>query len=761
MMRVGVSPRSRSPTDHGATHPVPPVGMGSEPWPLMERAALPLLVALLGLPSADYQLFDGLPLSAWPELVALIVVLPLLVSRGLRRLHARSIRTWPRAWRMGFGAIAVGAVALKVSLLVSGTHAGFLGCYRSPLSDPPAGPCERSFENPFFRFAVTRIDPVIYFGERDWDLGFLNSNRFNFDPAPSLRTPLRQRIPIAVTWQGVIERGEPWAARITYVGEATIAVPAEATADGVTVRLPPHYGSPATVLVPVPAGRHALRIEYEFNDGSRHGGPAPPGPGATFRLARGRGPDGSQPGSPVTAVKPPASWRTLAASADVAVALLIVPLLSLYARLLWRDAWYLALAAVATPLADRFDLARVGLPTSLELCLLLVLLAVPLLGRPWRRRLVAASLALPYVALFTTLHTFHRLAVVTLREARGDPLTYESQARAILETWSLQGGEPIYRMQPAFRYIRFLERLVLGDGDGFVTIVSLAALYWAFYWAFARLWPRPRCSRLRAAAFAAMACAVLALLSSPPIVFFVQVSLSEYPTWISLPLLFPLLLLSRVPRDWLKGAVLVSLSCLTRMNQIPPLLGIMAVFARRAWPIRRGPTLAAIALVLGTLALPTVHNLHYGGQPVWGTANQGRPVNTVIPPRDLLRVPRDPEVRSRVWYQVDHMFYLHALRDAFPRGEYVSWVAIHSIQILWLTVGLLTLVRRAAPGMTKILLGLPLLYLGVHLVFVIDFYYPRHIIAGQLAMALVALYALGRGYGQASEAPDRPGPPHR
>ena len=53
------------------------------------------------------------------------------------------------------------------------------------------------------------------------------------------------------------------------------------------------------------------------------------------------------------------------------------------------------------------------------------------------------------------------------------------------------------------------------------------------------------------------------------------------------------------------------------------------------------------------------------------------------------------------------------------------------------------------------LLGLPLLYLGVHLVFQVDTYYPRHIVAGHLAMAVVALYAIGRGFGPAPDAPDR------
>src|SRR5262249_47243868 len=150
-------------------------------------------------------------------------------------------------------AVGVAALALKLSLLASGTYTGFLACYRSPLSAPPSDPCERSFENPFFRFGVTRIDPAINFGERDWDLGFLNARRFNFYPTPGYQGPLRWRVPIAATWQGVTERPEAWVARITYVGEATVTVVSgSAAADDATTPLPSHYGPPATVLVPVP-----------------------------------------------------------------------------------------------------------------------------------------------------------------------------------------------------------------------------------------------------------------------------------------------------------------------------------------------------------------------------------------------------------------------------------------------------------------------------------------------------------------------------
>lgn len=45
-----------------------------------------------------------------------------------------------------------------------------------------------------------------------------------------------------------------------------------------------------------------------------------------------------------------------------------------------------------------------------------------------------------------------------------------------------------------------------------------------------------------------------------------------------------------------------------------------------------------------------------------------------------------------------------------------------------------------------LLVGLPLLYLGVRLIYVVDDYYSRHIIAGHLAMGLVTLNAVGQGW---------------
>jgi len=246
---------------------------------------------------------------------------------------------------------------------------------------------------------------------------------------------------------------------------------------------------------------------------------------------------------------------------------------------------------------------------------LLGLVAVPLLGRRWRRRLAGAFFAMVYVAWFTTLHTFRRLDVVTLREWAGDPLFYESQARSILDSWSLAGGEPVFIYQPLYRYIRFAQRLLLGEGDGLVSMLALAALWWALCWTVARLWARPRPGWPRTILFGSAALLLLALASTSPVVFFIQVSLSEYPTWIFLALLLPMLFASQSPTHWRSGVVLASLSMLTRSNQAPGVLALLGAFDHPGLrgryeglelSVRFGPRRLTVAMASGLLrSIPT------------------------------------------------------------------------------------------------------------------------------------------------------------
>jgi hypothetical protein len=82
----------------------------------MARALLPILWATLALPSANVARFDGPPLDTVPELLGLLLLLPLTMSRALRRHYGRVVGGWGRgvpAVLVAFGLVAgaVGGVA--------------------------------------------------------------------------------------------------------------------------------------------------------------------------------------------------------------------------------------------------------------------------------------------------------------------------------------------------------------------------------------------------------------------------------------------------------------------------------------------------------------------------------------------------------------------------------------------------------------------------------------------------------------------------
>ena len=111
------------------------------------------------------------------------------------------------------------------------------------------------------------------------------------------------------------------------------------------------------------------------------------------------------------------------------------------------------------------------------------------------------------------------------------------------------------------------------------------------------------------------------------------------------------------------------------------------------------------------------------------------------------RILDDAAILKEALNQLDHVFYINPVHDPPPRGDELSRTAMRGLQILWAATCILALRRRGfARGTKLLLLGLPLLYLGVHLVYVVDDYYPRHIIAGHLAMGLVTMNAVGQGW---------------
>ena len=701
----------------------------------MRRASVLLLLwsAILTAPAA-VTWFDGLPFNSLAEACALAVLLPLVCSTAHRRLLDRAIGRsfWMSAALAG---TVLFAASLK-AILVTARPAGYAACYEATLAPPPAGRCERSFNNPFFRFDATRIDPALDFGPADWDLSFVNSLRFNLYPwVRGLRRA--DRLPFSVAWRGVIETGQQEAVA-TYVGAGRIGI------DAATFDLPPSYDTEATLRFPLPAGRHVVRVYYTFDDRSLTER-RPPGPYATFRLMTA-GADGELEG-PLTAGDPPAWLRAAAVVLDAIVVAGSLALAAWYVRLFRFQVRSVAIVACAFA-AAWLGVRAFGLPVQTGATLVTWSLLAVVLRRHRSTGLLLAYVVLLLVGTWAALGAYPRLNAVVFRNRGEDWLTYESMARTILETWSLQGGEPVFYIQPLFRYVRFAERLLLGDGDPLIDLFGWIALQWSILWTASTLLPAKGIGKSRTVLFAIAAALTLALAGSALVVQMIGLSLSEHATWMFTAAAFALLGSRSAPR-WVAGGAFLGAALITRPNQAPALAAIAAVFLAPALWRRSRPALLAAAVFGVICLLPLAHNLYYGGRPVIFTTTADSPATLGMPIGTLARITSDATVRAGLVQTVRGLLFLPPWRSSFGKDE-VRFV-LYALLAVWVA-SLYLAARRSVPARVRVLALVPALYLGVHVFYAVGNYYPRHILAAYFAMGLVTM-AIAAQRGAATASP--------
>ena len=667
-----------------------------------------LWIGVLAAPSTLTD-FDGLPFSSLAEALAVAAVLPLALSAALRRVLSRTLSKCPAwIWLALLGAV-IGCGVLKL-ILAPLRPAGFIACYESTLTAPPAGQCERSFENPLFRFGATRVDRVIDFGPQDWNLSFFNSLRFNFLWLPGERR--QDRLPFKVAWRGIIESGEERQAHVTYAGQGRVGI------DARSIELPRAYDAEQTVPVTLTPGRHVVRIEFSFDDNSR-AIIRPAGPYATFRFTT-PGPEG-KPGAPLRAAEPSAWFRASAFVIDAIGIGVSILLLAMYLRLL------------------RFELRAAPIAV--------------LLRRHRTTRLVLAYFVLLVACASSALDSYPRLGTVVYRRAGEDWLTYESHARAILETGSLEGAESVFYMQPLFRYIRFAEHLLFGDGDPIINVLAATALYWTIIWAASSVIGTARLGPARTTLVAVAAALTLALAGSALVTLMIEFSLSEHATWIFTAAAFALLA-SRRPRRWTAGAAFLGAALITRPNQSVALLAIAVAFLAPALRHARRPALLALSVLCAVCLLPLAHNLYYGGRAVLFTTTAASPAALGIPASTLARTLTDAPAREQIARAVQGLLFLPPWRSSFGHDE-VRFV-LYGLQAVWIAA-LWLAARQCVAVNLRLLAVVPALYLGVHLVYAVANYYPRHIIAGHFAMGLVAMTIAARARAAGSTQATRTG----
>jgi hypothetical protein len=705
-----------------------------------------LLVAVV-FPTTDVARFDGVPLSSPHEILLLLLGATALLSPGLRRRYGRLLEHGRGAVRWILLIAAVISIVAKAALLADGASEGFAGCYSSPVAQ--GATCERSFANPLSLHGATRVDREIDFEPRrqsttdavayplrdvaigelaqsNWDLGFVNSYRFNFYEPGAVD---RGRLPLSVRWTGTVA-GTESPLRVQYVGEVAIEL------GGATNELPASYSSVKRARIAIPPGRHRLAIDYRFDRVSRIGKPATR-PYARLRILSDE--------SPLSAVPPGFVARIEGAVTDLALALLGVSLTWLWVGIvvsLWPFAIVTA-GALALAAGTTADVGQSAILTTVVWALVVAI--------AWRRPLHGLSfgfIALAGVAIVQSAHGFPSLDAVLYRSGGSDWLTYESFARDIFTTHSLQGGEDVFYYQPGYRYLLAVVRLLLGEGDLIPSALAQALTNFTILvltWRFA---DRTRLGSPRGALIALGAALTLAVLNSATVVSLFRVGASEWPTWAAIPAAVALLFCGRGRRDALGGTVLLAIALLMRPNQAPALALLVLLSVGPLLFTRRRTALACVAIFTALALLPAVHNVVYGRTLVFTPTGANVPQNLLLRPSELDQVFDDRATRELLVEQAARILYFKPAEEFVAALPYSSSLArlFHGLQLLWVAAIAFAITNRRRLSLeAKGLLLVPVLLLLPFLFYNPLVYYPRHMVAGHLAMAVSAMFAFS-GY---------------
>ena len=411
-----------------------------------------------------------------------------------------------------------------------------------------------------------------------------------------------------------------------------------------------------------------------------------------------------------------------------------------------------------------FGLLKFGLmfaPNTLGIPLLLPILAVVITFVTVRSQLRAApmivfllaSLALAYVRVFDNLEPLignraeRWWGRLLYYERASDWYATQGYARSIFVEGSLRGGEGVFWFQSGPRYLAFVTRSVLGENDvlvgllmttlGFFTIFYLVTL-------FVRQYQQP----IDIAVGGLLLFVGLLFMADDLMVYFGFVGSSEYPTWV---VLFAItgFFISRQheSRAWLLVALSLILGyCVQlRPNQIGGIIAIFLVlltYVQRTDRTLAWGNIARMTTAFGVVvSLSLLHNLYYGERFVLFTANGL--INLAFEWTDVLSAGDF----SVVWTQLRFMMYWNSI------GNWVWAGMFWGSQMLWLAVVMLRVQQRQFLRTRSLMLMIPFGFALPMLRYQMGSYYPRHLVAINLAFLCAALMAWPRDSSTATDTP--------
>jgi hypothetical protein len=294
-----------------------------------------------------------------------------------------------------------------------------------------------------------------------------------------------------------------------------------------------------------------------------------------------------------------------------------------------------------------------------------------------------------------------------------DGLRYESHARQIFFSNSLQGGEDLFTSQPGARYILFLLKLIFGENDVLQKIFILSILCICFYLIKIK-------NRNLTTTFIAIVS--FAYIISSPIVLLVTESLSETFAWPIITILFVFLTYEiKCSKSIL---AMLGLIVLIRLNYLP--VSIILLFLFNTKNLIK---LKDLYIFLTFILIPSLHNFFYGGEFQFWL--------------------RSIDTQSNIRLDTENLFLSVLNNIKIILGDYTNeiisdYVGIQFLLVQYCIIFIFLMTTFIALSKKKNMITLyylftPLLFLMPHLLFDGLTEYPKHMVSGYISMLSISM----------------------
>jgi len=352
-------------------------------------------------------------------------------------------------------------------------------------------------------------------------------------------------------------------------------------------------------------------------------------------------------------------------------------------------------------------LTKASLSTAVIMLLVVIYIFIP------RSYLIKINdFLFSFIIASLSVFKFFPLSNTIYQRGGTDGLRYESHARDIFVTSSLQGGEDLFTSQPGARYLLYILKNIFGENDVLQKIFILSILY------FCILVTKKDVAGLEINIITFLG---LSYLTSSPTVLVVLESLSETFAW---PFIAFLFVIYSQGKNRSKTIFFFSgLVVLIRLNYFPAIVFFLILFQKKHFL-----KIKDAYIFLSILLLPLVHNFYFG--------------------KTLQFWVRSIDTKANIRFELSSFFYslinnLQIIIGDFSNDVIRSYVSLRFLFLQYLIViaflVTLFLTFKKIDSEFLLLIIIPILFLAPHLVFDGLTEYPKHVVAGYISIIFVTL----------------------